>query len=60
MNKRSFIILACIFLLGPVLGQSWIRINQLGYLPRSVKVAVCISNDGLSAKNFTVHNAITG
>lgn len=60
MNKRSFIILVCIFLLGPVSGQSWIRINQLGYLPRSVKVAVCISNDELSAKNFTVHNAITG
>ena len=60
MNKRSFVILACIFLLGPVSGQSWIRINQLGYLPRSVKVAVYISTNDLSDKNFTVHNALTG
>lgn len=60
MNKRSFVILACVFLLGPVSGQSWIRINQLGYLPRSVKVAVYISTNDLSDKNFTVHNALTG
>ncbi|HOS71022.1 MAG TPA: glycoside hydrolase family 9 protein [Bacteroidales bacterium] len=60
MNKRSIIILIGLFLAGTLSGQSWIRINQLGYLPQSVKVAVCISTDGLSDKYFTVHNAITG
>lgn len=49
-----------LFLAGTLSGQSWIRINQLGYLPQSVKVAVCISTGGLSDKYFTVHNAITG
>lgn len=60
MNKKLFSTLVCILLLSSVSGQSWIRINQLGYLPKSVKVAVFISTEDVQLKKFTVHNAITG
>ncbi|MBP7731718.1 MAG: glycoside hydrolase family 9 protein [Bacteroidales bacterium] len=39
--------------------QSWIRINQLGYLPRSVKVAVFLSPDRLKISDFTLCDAAT-
>ena len=43
-----------------VLAQtSWIRINQLGYLPNSKKVAVLVSKEILNPKSFTVKNAAT-
>lgn len=37
--------------------QSWIRINQLGYLPKSVKVAVLVSKDRIQHNEFTIHDA---
>jgi len=40
-------------------GDSWIRINQLGYLPNSVKVAVLISEEDLRIGRFQLRNAIT-
>jgi endoglucanase len=40
--------------------QSWIRINQLGYLPESVKVAVLISTDQLKASDFSICESSTG
>jgi endoglucanase len=39
--------------------ESWIRINQLGYLPESVKVAVYISQDHDGGTAFTVYDALT-
>jgi endoglucanase len=36
-----------------------IRINQLGYLPHSVKVAVFLSDSEVKARNFTLHAALT-
>jgi endoglucanase len=44
----------------PLAGQSWIRINQLGYLPNSVKVAVFISTEPQKFGEFTICDAITG
>ncbi len=41
-------------------GQSWIRINLLGYLPASVKVAVLVSKDRISLTEFELHHALTG
>ncbi len=35
-----------------VYGSSWIRINQLGYLPHSVKVAVLIADEPLVLSQF--------
>jgi endoglucanase len=39
--------------------QTWIRVNQLGYLPHSVKVAVLISVANEKLKDFTLHDAVT-
>ena len=39
--------------------QSWIRINQLGYTPNSVKVAVWCSKENKALKTFQLINAAT-
>jgi len=39
--------------------QSWIRINQLGYTPNAVKVAVLVSKDQVHCSNFELYNALT-
>lgn len=39
--------------------QSWIRINQLGYLSASVKVAVLISKDDIYPESFLIKEAHT-
>ncbi len=38
--------------------QSWIRINQLGYLPKEIKVGVLISKSKFIPKDFTIHNVL--
>ena len=40
-------------------GISVIRINQLGYLPHSVKVAVLGTNRNVRVKSFSVYDALT-
>jgi len=40
---------------------SWVRVNQLGYLPASTKVAVLVSTDStLDCKSFEVVETLTG
>lgn len=39
--------------------KTWIRINQLGYLPNSVKVAVLASKENPDIDYFVVKNALT-
>jgi endoglucanase len=58
-SKRLLWVFLQVFIFAPLAGQSWIRINQLGYLPESVKVAVFISINQVSVKKFTLHDAIT-
>jgi endoglucanase len=58
MNRVISILFFPWLLFPAVAGQSWIRINQLGYLPESVKVAVFISSENEAPKDFTVCNAI--
>ncbi|MFA3784049.1 glycoside hydrolase family 9 protein [Melioribacteraceae bacterium 4301-Me] len=36
--------------------KSWIRINQLGYTPNSIKVAVLISKEKIELNSFTVYD----
>jgi len=36
-----------------------IRINQLGYQPQAVKVAVFLASDDIKVKNFTLHDVLT-
>jgi hypothetical protein len=38
----------------------WIRINQLGYLPRATKVAVLMSNEDIRVSTFDVIDAFSG
>jgi endoglucanase len=59
--KLAFLLPVLMFICGGSLpGQSWIRINQLGYLPSSVKVAVLVSKQQTTPEKFYLHNALTG
>src|SRR3989339_122501 len=40
--------------------QSWIRVNQAGYLPSDIKVAVFISLSGNTKPDFELFEALTG
>ncbi|HEY9560325.1 MAG TPA: glycoside hydrolase family 9 protein, partial [Anseongella sp.] len=41
-------------------GESWIRINQMGYLPGGVKTAVLLcKEDGFQVKKFELRDALT-
>jgi endoglucanase len=59
MLKKLTIYLVCVFSALSLSGQGWIRINQLGYLPESVKVAVYISNQSGEPGDFALCDAIT-
>src|SRR5512133_484104 len=59
MKNKLHCVILLFFGFTTLSGQSWIRINQLGYLPRSVKVAVFISTEPVIVKDFTLHDAVT-
>lgn len=40
--------------------DEWIRINQLGYLPQSIKVAVFMSEEKTTVNSFSIIDAFTG
>lgn len=44
---------------GTSAGQAWIRINQLGYTPRGIKVAIWCSKEKKSITDFQLVNAKT-
>ena len=39
---------------------SWVRINQIGYLPEATKVAVFMSNEAVQVNGFELVDAFTG
>lgn len=43
-----------------VKGEEWVRINQLGYLPKATKVAVLMSDQPITVNHFTLVDAFTG
>ncbi len=45
-------------LLNAVAGE-WIRINQLGYLPKATKVAVLMCEEESAVKTFEIRDAFT-
>ena len=50
---KRFLVFALIsMLLFPLQADEWIRINQLGYLPQSIKVAVFMSEEGNELNEF--------
>lgn len=59
MGKRVFALLLLSLVVFSVKADAWIRINQLGYLPSSVKVAVYISQEPGAGSSFTVYEALT-
>ena len=60
MFRKITLILLGILSFFSVIGESWIRINQLGYLPQSVKVAVFISTEPVKLSNFQIVDTLTG
>ena len=50
----SFVLLLVMLQLAWAKEQSWIRINQLGYLPNGTKVAVWVTKENKSLKSFSV------
>ena len=57
--KRFFALALVATLLFPLQAEEWIRINQLGYLPQSIKVAVFMSEEGNQLKQFQLVDAYT-
>lgn len=39
---------------------SWVRINQIGYLPEATKVAVFMSNEAVQVNGFELVDAFAG
>ncbi|MDO9634117.1 MAG: glycoside hydrolase family 9 protein [Paludibacter sp.] len=60
VNKHTIAVLILIHLAVSSFGaDSWIRINQLGYLPNAAKKAVLLSEKELKIQAFTIHDALT-
>lgn len=60
--KNILLFSACLFLSfsGMARTSSWIRTNQLGYLPEGPKVAVLMSQDEIKANSFQIVDKATG
>lgn len=58
-NVFIFILIFLTCALGSNQPQTWIRINQLGYLPSSVKVTVLASKEKIHCTEFSLVNAET-
>ncbi len=60
INKHTFAVLILLHLSVWTFGaDSWIRINQLGYLPNAEKKAILLSETALKIESFTIHDALT-
>ena len=62
MNIRKIFLLVLIYfsiIAEAFSADAWIRINQLGYLPNSVKRAVFISEESVDVNSFSLHQALT-
>ena len=61
MNKRLTSLAFILVAISAVANASgWIRINQLGYLPDAIKVAVFMSEDKVAVTEFELVDAFTG
>ena len=60
--KTYYWLLTLIFAIAalPCKADEWIRINQLGYLPQSIKVAVFMSEADTDVKEYALIDAFTG
>lgn len=60
MMKRLISIAALALAAVQAFAGSWVRINQIGYLPEATKVAVFMSNEDVKVKGFDLIDAFTG
>lgn len=60
MNKFKLFFLSFLFCSLSMAADSWLRINQLGYLPQSSKVAVLISEEPIQVTSFQLVDAFSG
>ncbi len=58
-TKRLFSLFVASMILLVAQADEWIRINQLGYLPQSIKVAVFMSEEGNQLDEFQLVDAYT-
>lgn len=59
-NRMLLVFFLFAFAMGWAKEESWIRINNLGYLPQSIKVAVLGSKVEVKVKSFSLVDAVTG
>ena len=59
MKRNNLLSLLIIFCALSAHADEWIRINQLGYLPQSIKVAVFMSEEGTDIQSFQIFDAQT-
>ncbi len=57
--KQRILILFLLFSVNTFAIDSWIRVNQMGYLPNSEKRAVFLSFIPIETKIFTIHHLLT-
>lgn len=59
-NKPWILIVLFVFVNLQIKAEGWIRINQMGYMPQSVKVAVYMSEEIEDIKDYALIDAFTG
>lgn len=62
MSLKRILLPVAIYCLstGTLLAEGWIRVNQLGYIPNTPKVAVMISDEAVSPESFQVKASGSG
>ena len=60
MKQRILAALTATLIVLTAQAEAWIRINQLGYLPQSTKVAVWMANDQIEVTEFELVDEYTG
>ena len=58
--KKWTIVVALVAMWATMSAESWIRVNQIGYLPDDIKVAVMIMEQPEDVKSFKITNVATG
>ena len=59
MNRFFVVLLGALPLMGAGQSNAWVRINQMGYLPEAIKVAVLGSQRPMEVSYFSLHDALT-
>ena len=61
MHKKNLLLLLSFFLVSLIASaNAWIRVNQLGYLPKDIKVAVWMSDENESVNDYDLIDYFTG